>query len=97
MNSTRLDAALSAALEESRGDADARWLVAVRLNAPFGPRELERLAAFQPPRDAAERLTLSLVLGERDIDWISDLPVVRSLRLAQRLRALPRDAGPTQA
>lgn len=94
MNYQKLDASLAAALDEA-ADPDAHaFSVFIHTHAPPGPEEVATLERLGAGRVEADRAIHTATLSTRALAALSELPFVKYLRLAHRLRLMPGDDTP---
>lgn len=89
MNYGKLDADLSAELEQAPADRnEPEFLVFIETNRPVGPEEAGVLSRVGAAGDFVGQDLFSAALSFRAVDELSDQPWVRYLKLSRRLRPL---------
>ena len=84
MNYAKIDAALASALGEQPVEADRSLLVSIRLER--APEAGEQSSLEQLGIDAQRAGVVSATVSPRDVDVLSEMPSVRSIRLSRKLR-----------
>jgi hypothetical protein len=86
MDYRKLDAKLSEALAEN--DEGARYEVFVEIAPDLAPHEVTRLEQLGVRRKSDLDTVVTASLGRKDLNDVSELPGVRQVRLARRLRQI---------
>lgn len=84
MNYAKIDAALASALGDWQPDDDRSLLVSIRLER--APQAGEQSPLEQLGIDARRGDIVSATVSPRDVDVLSEMPSVRSIRLSRKLR-----------
>lgn len=84
MNYAKIDAALASALGDRQAEEDRNLLVSIRLER--APEAGEQSPLEQLGIDARRAGVVSATVSPRDVDALSEMPSVRSIRLSRKLR-----------
>ena len=84
MNYAKIDAALASALGEQQAEDDRSLLVSIRLER--AAESSEQSSFEQIGIDATRGGMVSATVSPRDVDLLSEMPSVRSIRLSRKLR-----------
>ena len=84
MNYAKLDAALASALGDRQAQEGRSLLVSIKLER--APQAGEKSPLEHLGIDAKAAGTVSATVSPRDVDLLSEMPSVRSIRLSRKLR-----------
>lgn len=84
MNYAKIDAALVMALGDGQGTDDRNLLVFIKSDR--APEDLEKSLLEQMGIQVSSAGTVTATVSPKDVDALSEMPSIRSIRLSRRLR-----------